>query len=132
MIIGRLLRDRPDLWQFGSDELLREYTRFLSLAGTFGYAVVPSHIIDLVWHQHILDTARYGLDCNAVFDHLVEHYPYLGFDGLSTRSDLDRIYAHTLRLYESIFGAPPIELWGQADAEACGGGGNSLSPGRPQ
>ena len=37
----------------------------------------PSQEVDDFWHQHILDTRKYGEDCHKVFGHYIHHTPRL-------------------------------------------------------
>lgn len=37
----------------------------------------PSQEVDDFWHQHILDTRKYGEDCDRVFGHYIHHTPRL-------------------------------------------------------
>lgn len=58
------------------------YRQFLKLIAKYPAApVVPSQAVDEFWHMHILDTQRYGTDCERIFGHMVHHDPYLGIDG---------------------------------------------------
>lgn len=40
--------------------------------------VVPSKLVDLVWHEHILDTFTYKRDCSRLFGRYVHHNPSFG------------------------------------------------------
>src|SRR5690348_6082207 len=58
------------------------YRQFLKLIAKYPDApVVPSQAVDEFWHMHILDTQRYGVDCERIFGYMVHHDPYLGIDG---------------------------------------------------
>lgn len=58
------------------------YRQFLKLIAKYpDVPVVPSEAVDAFWHMHILDTQRYGSDCERIFGHMVHHDPYLGVDG---------------------------------------------------
>ncbi|KZL20708.1 hypothetical protein PsAD2_01196 [Pseudovibrio axinellae] len=35
----------------------------------------PSKAVDIVWHTHILFTAKYFEDCNDIFGHYLHHRP---------------------------------------------------------
>lgn len=47
--------------------------------------IVPNRAIDEFWHMHVLDTAKYAADCQAVFGEMFHHFPYFGM-----QSDADR------------------------------------------
>ena len=58
------------------------YRQFLKLTAKYpDVPVVPSEAVDEFWHMHILDTQRYGSDCERIFGYMVHHDPYLGIDG---------------------------------------------------
>eukprot|EP00483_Globobulimina_turgida_P001784 UN01786 len=43
------------------------------------YVYIPSKVIDIVWHWHILQTYEYYLMCNKQFDGIfLHHRPYFG------------------------------------------------------
>jgi len=63
------------------------YRQFLKLAAKYpDMPVVPSEAVDEFWHMHILDTQRYGSDCEAIFGHMLHHDPYLGIGGAAHES----------------------------------------------
>jgi hypothetical protein len=63
------------------------YRQFLKLAAKYpDVPVVPSEAVDEFWHMHILDTQRYGSDCEAIFGHMLHHDPYLGIGGAEHES----------------------------------------------
>jgi hypothetical protein len=58
------------------------YRQFLKLAAKYPDApIVPSKEVDEFWHMHILDTQRYGADCERIFGYMIHHDPYSGIDG---------------------------------------------------
>ncbi|TSJ35886.1 glycine-rich domain-containing protein-like [Mucilaginibacter corticis] len=43
-----------------------EYKKFLTLKRTYpDKEIVPNRLVDLFWHQHILDTQKYAEDCQV-------------------------------------------------------------------
>ena len=40
-------------------------------------SAVPSKLVDLVWHLHILDTKAYFADCKEIFGKYIHHSPTL-------------------------------------------------------
>jgi hypothetical protein len=56
-----------------------DYRRFLYLIGSYPDAVVVPWTtdLDLMWHEHILDTHRYGDDCKFVFGRFIHHDPHI-------------------------------------------------------
>src|SRR3569833_945382 len=86
----------------------REYRRFLALHLMHPQAdIVPCHLVDDIWHQHILDTIAYREDCDAIFGRFLDHFPYFGMRGDDDAQDLFDAYEDTLVRYEAAFGAPP-------------------------
>ena len=98
-----------------------EYRRFLALHLAFPDAViVPCKIVDEIWHQHILDTAAYRRDCDAIFGRFLDHYPYFGMRNEAEAQELEDAYGDTLDLYRDAFGEPPTGTWVSSDgASRC-------------
>lgn len=97
----------------------QEYRRFLALNLMYQFeAIVPCHDVDMVWHAHILDTAAYRVDCDAIFGEFFDHFPYFGLRGEDDAAALDVAYERTLALYEQEFGAAPEGVWQYA--QSCG------------
>ncbi len=94
-----------------------EYRRFLYLMHAFPHEeVAPTVDVDTFWHYHILDTAKYALDCENTFGYFLHHYPYVGLDTDADEGELRG--ADRMRdLYEQTFGEAYIraEVYG-ADA----------------
>src|ERR1700719_1228582 len=64
------------------DLMEQEYRRFLALHLAHPEAeIVPSKIVDQIWHQHILDTYAYHEDCERIFGFYLHHFPYFGMRG---------------------------------------------------
>ena len=96
-----------------------EYRKFLALQLMYPEAViVPCKIVDEMWHRHILDTAAYREDCDAVFGRFLDHFPYFGMRGDDDAQALDDAYADTLNLYRKAFGEPPSDTWITVNASA--------------
>lgn len=82
-----------------------EYKRYLTLIKVHpGRSIVPSRIIDGFWHQHILDTKAYREDCQKVFGHFVDHFPYFGIHGEEDQLELMEAFEETKRIYQHRFG----------------------------
>jgi hypothetical protein len=89
-----------------------EYRKFLVLHLMYPDAdIVPCKIVDDIWHQHILDTAAYRDDCQAIFGHFLDHFPYFGMRDEKDAQDLEDAYELTLERYEAAFGPSPAETW---------------------
>lgn len=86
----------------------QEYRRFLTLKRFYpSVALVPSKVVDAIWHAHILDTRAYREDCQQVFGRFIDHYPYFGIYGQEDYQELKNAFAQTVTLYEKHFGAYP-------------------------
>jgi hypothetical protein len=81
-----------------------------------GTAIVPTRQLDHVWHTHMLDTAKYRTDCDHVFGHFMDHFPYPGLRGQDDRRARRADFAQTRRLLREHFG---IEIGDQPAASAC-------------
>lgn len=104
-----------------ADEVIEEYRKFLVLTKNNKEAIVPSTIVDKVWHHHILDTHAYAPDCERIFGHFLHHFPYFGMRGEQDYHDLQNAFARTLELYEKTFGEAPQHLWkGAGRCPKCG------------
>ncbi len=104
------------------DLLEGEYRKFLALRLAHqDIDVVPCKIVDEMWHRHILDTAAYRQDCDRLFGHFVDHFPYFGMRSDRDAEDLLDAYAETLNRYRVAFGDPPLNTWTTegADVSRC-------------
>jgi hypothetical protein len=98
------------------DLLEGEYRKFLALHLMYpDVDIVPCKIVDEIWHQHILDTAAYRADCDAIFDRFLDHFPYFGMRDEQDAEDLEGAYADTLDRYEAAFGPIPDGTWRSID-----------------
>ena len=94
------------------DRAIEEYRRFLALTRAYpSLTLVPSHAVDKVWHAHILDTQRYGEDCQRIFGHFLHHFPYLGMRGTADKVAHLSAMEKILELYRKHFGEPALDLW---------------------
>ncbi len=97
-----------------------EYRRFLTLMKLYpNEATAPQVDVDTFWHYHILDTAKYAIDCAAVFGYFLHHYPYLGLEGEEDETARDGAGARMQELYAATFGAS-MPAAAAAGAAWCG------------
>jgi len=88
-----------------------------------GDPIVPSPLVDLVWHTHILDTERYKRDSLRLFGFYLHHAP--SFGGSEEKDELRQQQRRMLKNYEATFDAAPSKsLWGssgnaQKDPDCC-------------
>lgn len=96
------------------DVVEEEYKRFLGLKRAYpDREIVPNRSVDLFWHQHILDTAKYSEDCERLFGYFLHHYPYFGMQGAQDFANLCAAFEDTKILYELHFGQD-LEFAGKA------------------
>lgn len=89
------------------DEVSREYKRYLKLNLLYPEArIVPNLAIDTMWHYHILDTQAYYTDCQAIFGHILHHYPYFGMPGQGDGKQFVNAFDETKMLYQDTFASP--------------------------
>jgi uncharacterized membrane protein YgcG len=104
-----------------------EYIRFLTLLKMKpGFMLVPwsnaegQDDLDQFWHQHILDTAKYAADCNALFGRMIHHNPHV-VRGSGEETDA---VEKTQRLYARTFGAKsdgsPADAMFLSSCSSCG------------
>jgi hypothetical protein len=102
------------------DLMEAEYRKFLALHLACPDAeIVPCKLVDEIWHQHILDTAAYRDDCEAIFGRFLDHFPYFGMRGDDDAQALNDAYAETIERYREGFGEPPADTWISAAATSC-------------
>lgn len=83
---------------------IEQYRRFLFLHHRYpDHSLVPSQEVDRVWHVHILDTAKYREDCEALFGRFIDHYPYFGMGDVTDRQALEASFAQTQIFFEQCF-----------------------------
>jgi uncharacterized membrane protein YgcG len=112
-------------WSLERAEAARaEYVRFLTLLQRRpGFMVIPwpneqgQDDLDQFWHQHILDTAKYAADCNALFGRMIHHNPHVVRGSGDERDAIEK----TQRLYARTFSTGsygrPVN---SADLVGCG------------
>lgn len=93
-------------WALDEADLVeKQYKRFLFLAGKYTeVSVVPTPAIDDFWHQHILDTQKYEVDCSNIFGYFMHHFPYFGERGEEDAQQLQQAASVTRDLYQQHFG----------------------------
>ena len=102
------------------DLMEAEYRKFLVLHLLHPEAeIVPCKLVDEIWHRHILDTAAYRVDCEAIFGGFLDHFPYFGMRGDQDAADLRSAYDETLERYEEAFGEPAAEAWQGMSSAKC-------------
>jgi hypothetical protein len=100
-------------WSLERAEAARaEYVRFLTLLQRKpGFMLIPwpnkegQDDLDQFWHQHILDTAKYAADCEALFGRMIHHNPHVLRGSGDERDAMEK----TQRLYARTFSSG--ELW---------------------
>jgi hypothetical protein len=96
-----------------------EYRRFLFLMKKYpDELAAPTVDVDTFWHYHILDTAKYAADCEAIFGYFLHHFPYLGLRGEEDMQAHDRAGERMRELYEESFGEAYLQA---ADSIEPGG-----------
>ena len=94
------------------------YRQFLKLVAAHpDKSIVPTKVIDKVWHTHILDTAKYAEDCNRIFGRFIHHFPYLGLRGDADVQAWETAFEETRQLFLEHFGTQLPQ-----GAMECGGG----------
>lgn len=114
-------RNGERLWDEARVEsALKEYKEFLALMLWYPEAViVPSEAIDEVWHTHVLNTARYSADCEAIFGRFQHHFPTFG-QSEEVLEEHMKGQQETLRLFEESFGEVPESYDLEAYARCSG------------
>lgn len=84
------------------DAQIAEYRIFLQAVRNGGGDLVPTRAVDEVWHHHILDTQKYGEDCERLFGRFVHHYPYSGLMGEEDAIQQRGRFERSLSIYDGI------------------------------
>jgi hypothetical protein len=91
------------------DTIEKWYKRFLFLNYKYSnYSIVPNELIDLFWHNHILDTRKYQSDCVVLFGNFLHHFPYFGMRDEEDRKQLNLSYEQTKKMFFLEFGEIPF------------------------
>lgn len=119
-VVFKLLHPEPGGAHLTADAASRDaelYRCFLKLCVLYpGRALVPTRDIDHAWHTHMLDTAKYRIDCERIFGRPLDHYPYAGLRGEEDRQAWRADFARTRVLFTEHFG---IEIGTAPAASAC-------------
>lgn len=92
------------------NQAITRYKMFLYLIYLYPNSlIVPTQEIDLMWHQHILDTRKYAQDCQWLFGYFVHHYPYFGLENEAERLASSTAFSRTIALFAEHFGVNLIE-----------------------
>ena len=86
-----------------------EYKRHLSLKlwnPWLKHPIIPTEVVDIAWHEHILDTRAYVTDTEKVFGHYVHHFPYIGIGSQRSRELKTEAFHQSEELYRMTFGEP--------------------------
>lgn len=110
---SKLQRDYPDLFPNNktADMAIKEYRKMLILNQVYPHTpIVPSKLVDQVWHTHILDTIQYHRDCLRMFGRYLHHAP--SFGGEEEKTELREDQKVMLEKYQEHFNeAAPVDIW---------------------
>lgn len=119
--VGKLQKDHPDLFPSPTVALtaIEEYRKMLALAQRSPLApIVPSPLVDQVWHAHILDTRAYEVDCGALFGRFMHHAPSFGEDE-TEKATLRKQYEEMILTLEAAFGPVDASIWSLPGDQNC-------------
>lgn len=86
-------------------------------------SIVPTRLIDEMWHQHILDTRAYDADCQRIFGYKLHHFPYFGLRDEQDAQDLADSFSDTCALFMHHFGVNLPQASSQCRGGGSGNGG---------
>lgn len=99
------------------------YRRFLYLNAKYpSRSIVPSKLVDTVWHAHILDTRKYAEDCDHIFGQFLHHFPYFGMRGVEDARNLASAFDESNCLYAEEFNTSPASINSICSSPNCWGG----------
>lgn len=74
LIIDRMLVKHE--WSLErTQQSIIEYRRYLYMTQKFDSSISPTKDVDMIWHEHILHTNKYAIDCNKLFGRFLHHLP---------------------------------------------------------
>jgi len=121
--VPKLLRDQSPYFkdEATAKRAIEEYRRMLGLIQKYPrLPAVPSKLVDLVWHEHVLDTQRYQRDCLKMFGKYMHHLP--SFGGEEEKAELVEAQEEMLKKYEVEYGEKPTKgMWPTATPNPGGG-----------
>ncbi|MFN9571292.1 MAG: glycine-rich domain-containing protein [Cyanobacteriota bacterium] len=96
-----------------TDLMEAEYIIFFAMHAAFPeLSLPPSRVMDLFWHEHILDTRAYFSDCHHVAGRYLHHLPYFGMRNPEDASLCVDALNSERQLYLRCVGKePPRDLW---------------------
>eukprot|EP00929_Paragymnodinium_shiwhaense_P095915 TRINITY_DN5723_c0_g1_i1.p1 TRINITY_DN5723_c0_g1~~TRINITY_DN5723_c0_g1_i1.p1 ORF type:complete len:280 (-),score=39.56 TRINITY_DN5723_c0_g1_i1:390-1229(-) len=106
-----------------ADLTIEEYLRFMQLlAETPGITLVACSDVDLVWHEHLLDTWNYAQDSQRLWGRFLHHRQARTSEEIVA---IPQMYSSTRQLYARRFAEePPEAVWGSTTAAASMGRGD--------
>jgi hypothetical protein len=113
--VPKLQKDFPESFSNNetAENAIAEYRRMLTLVQKYPHnAVVPSPLVDLVWHSHILDTGTYKKDTLKLFGRYLDHAP--SFGGAEEKDELVKLQKEMFESYRQEFGEEAGAMWGNA------------------
>jgi len=128
--VNKVLRDYPGHFkdETTARAAIAEYRCMLYLIQKFPDApVVPSKLVDLIWHEHILDTQQYKQDSQRLFGRYIHHAPAFGDnENEAVKAEKEAMLqdqAEMFRKYVQLFeDEPPMDVW--PTARRLGGAGH--------
>lgn len=94
-----------------TDNVVKEYKRFIYLCCISKDGLMPSKMVDEAWQLHLTGSTDYKE--NFCGNTIGKEIPYTAFsDKMNERRVSKQVYANTLKLYENTFGEqPPHDIW---------------------
>lgn len=115
--LAKMASRNPDEWNPERLQLAaREYKRFLRLRQLHPtVAMVPTELMDAVWHEHILNTRAYEIEMQRIFGTMLHHCPvYEEEPAPGPGLEL------TVALYKAAFAETPMEVTAaRCQGKAC-------------
>jgi hypothetical protein len=86
---------------------IEQYRHFLVLHFLYpDRSLVPTRIVDRVWHESILNTTKYLRDCTETFGYFLHHVPsFKAIDAVDKQAS-EAAFNDTCQLWERHFGQP--------------------------
>jgi hypothetical protein len=112
--VKKLQKDHPSYFLDESitRHAIAEYRRMLHIIQKFpDVPAVPSKLVDLVWHEHILDTQTYRHDSQRLFGKYIHHAPSFGDESdeevIAEKKEMVKQQQDMLEKYVALFSEEP-------------------------
>jgi len=107
--------NKHGLSEQSAESAISAFKRFFFLAGVEGPPLVPTKVIDNVWHEFLMFTQDYEKACRTLFNKFVHHEPSTGTP--DEAAILKKAFMRTQSLHQKHFN----QEYATSQADCCDG-----------